>query len=887
MIKVPLSWLRDYINITQTPEELAAGLTLRGLEVGAIHTPGSQWERIVVGQVLAIEKHPNADRLVVLLVTDSRISYQVVTGAMNLKVGDKIPLALAGAKLIDGHKLIDEQAAGKRTAPLLAGDLPYFTVKPGKMRGVDSQAVAVAALELGVSEDFGGIVVLDDEAPVGDSLMEVLGDTIIELELSPNLGRALSMIGVAREVSAMTGQLVHQPEISVHENGPDVNSLITVRNEAPDLCPRFSMMVIEGVTIAPSPEWMQRRLNLAGIRPINNVVDITNYVMLELGQPLHAYDYDDIRGHELIVRRAKPGEKVETIDHKDHELTPEIVINADAERGIGLAGVMGGVDSEVKDTTRNVALEGANWNPANIRQTSRGLFATASEAAKRFERYVDIELTVQGVMRGIQLMQELAGGTVAEGIIDIYPSPVSPRVIELPLNEVPRLLGVTIPKPAVVRMLEALEFDVAELRPDGSYQFRDDESQYTIVVSEIQATPDVLMVRVPTYRNDVTIKADLIEEIARMYGYDKIPERRLRGELSPQAPNEQWLFEDKLRDILTATGLNEVITYTLVSLESLKNLHAALPPKADGAVQPTGPHLHHLNWSDPAHLLKLANPLTVDREYMRPTLLSSLLEVVGENRRFMDRVAVFEIGRAYLVRPDEKLPEERPIVSLAITGPRNVLSRYNPKAGSAEDQLDFFDLKGIVETLLNRINTSETVIEYQPVAAGDAPTLHPGRAALIWAVSKVKKGETASRTYLGMLGELHPKVAEAFGLNPAERIGIAELNVAALIPLMARERYKTVTRLPVVTQDLAIVVPDETPAGQVRTLITETGGALLTEVTLFDIYRGKPIPEGKKSLAFRLTFYPQDKTLTEEEVSKIRQRIEGRLVRELGAETRG
>ncbi len=877
MIKVPLSWLRDYVNLTLSPEELAAGLTLRGLEVSSIQQIGSQWERVVVGQVRKIERHPNADRLVVLQVTDSRTDYQVVTGAMNLKEGDKIPLALNGARLIDGHKLVDELAAGKRTAPLLNGELPYFSVKPGKMRGVDSEAVAVAALELGISEDFDGIVVLEPEAPVGAALQEVLGDTIIELELSPNLGRALSMVGVAREVAAMTGQRVFLPEISVQDSGDNIHNKIEIVVEAADLCPRFSMMIIEGVTIAPSPEWMQRRLNAAGVRPINNVVDITNYVMLELGQPLHSYDYDDIHGHKLIVRRARPGEKVETIDHKDYRLTPEVVVVADADRGVGLGGVMGGVDSEVKETTRNVALEGANWNPANIRQTSRSLFNTASEAAKRFERSVDIELTTLGVLRGIQLMQELAGGTVAEGMIDIYPTPVSPHVIELPLAEVPRLLGITIPKDEVVRMLEALEFEVAELRPDGSYQFRSDNSQYTIIVSETQPTPDILMVRVPTYRNDVTIKADLVEEIARMYGYDKIPEKRLRGELPPQVPNLHWLFEDRLRDIMTGCGLNEIITYPIVSLESLQNLHIAAP---------AGGSLHH--WTDPDHLLKLANPLSVEHEYMRPTLLASVLEVVAENRRFIDRVAVFEIGRAYLPRPNEKLPEERPLLTLALTGPRPALSRFNPKAGSQEaDRLDFFDLKGVVENLLDRLNTGESTIEYQPVAAHDRPMLHPGRAALVWAVSKPKKGQNAERTYLGMLGELHPKVAEAFRLDPAIRVGVAEFNIAALMPLTEREKYKVVTRLPVVTQDLAIVVDDEVPAGKVQNLIKDTGGAMLTEVTLFDLYRGQPIPEGKKSLAFRLVFYPQDKTLTEEEVSKIRQRIENRLVREVGAETRG
>jgi phenylalanyl-tRNA synthetase beta chain len=883
MIKVPLSWLRDYVNLTLSPEELAAGLTLRGLEVAEIIKVGQDWDKVVVGQVETIEKHPNADRLVVLQVTDGNATYQVVTGAFNLKAGDKIPLALPGAKLIDGHKLVDDQTAGKRTAPLLeSGDLPYFTVKAGKMRGVDSTAVAVAALELGISEDFDGIVVLNPEYPVGETLTAVLGDVILDIELSPNLGRALSMVGVAREVAAMTGEKVYLPEIFVREAGPATTEKISVKIQDPDLCPRYDMMVIEGVKIGPSPSWMQSRLSAVGIRPINNIVDITNYVMLEIGQPLHAFDYDDIAGKQVIIRRARPGEKIQTIDHKDHELDSDVLLIADAERGIAMAGVMGGAESEVKDTTVNVALESANFDPANVRKTGRGLFTSVSEAAKRFERTVDIELAPMGVRRGMQLMQELAGGTVTRGLIDVYPQPRSPHIIELPLSEIPRILGITIPRAEVVKMLEALEFEIAEMRPDGSFQFRYDPKQYTIIVSETTSTPDILMVRVPTYRNDVTIKADLIEEIARQYGYDKVPESRLEGELPPQVPNLPYEFEDKLREILTAAGLFEIITYPLVSLESLRNLHAALGDPAP-QTDPGGPHLHHLNWADPEHLLTLANPLSSEHEVMRPTMLGTTLETVTENRHFVDHITIFEIGRIYIKKEGELLPDERRTLSLAMTGRRIPLSRFNPKVTEA-DLIDFFDLKGVLEHLMERLNLADTEIQFMPVAAGDHPALHPGRAVEIIAKGQ---GKDAKSVRLGYLGEVHPKVAEAFQLDPLERIAVAELDLELLLPLVQRERYEAVTRIPVVTQDLAIVVSDETPAGQVQKLIRETGGKLLKEVTLFDIYRGKQIGEGKKSLAFRLAFHPQDKNLTEEEVSKIRQRIEGRLVREVGAETRG
>ncbi len=873
MIKVPLSWLKDYVDITLSPEELAAGLTLRGLEVGSIIRTGAGWEKVIVGQVEKIEKHPNADRLVVLQVRDGKQNYQVVTGAMNLKEGDKIPLALAGARLIDGHKLVDEQKEGKRTPPLLAGELPYFTVKPGKMRGVESTAVAVAALELGTSEDFEGIVVLDATAPLGAPLANVLGETILDIELSPNLGRALSMVGVAREVAAMTGQKARLPEITFVETGDPVEKKLQVRIDAPDLCPRFSAMVIEGVKLGPSPEWMQRRLIAAGVRPISNIVDVTNYVMMELGQPLHSYDYDMLHGHQLIVRRAEPNEKIETIDHKDHEVNSEVLLVADADRGVGLAGVMGGADTEISDQTVNVALEGANWNPANIRQTSRRLFSTASEAAKRFERSVDLELTKLGVRRGIQLMQELAGGRIAQGIIDVYPEPRSPHVIELPLSEITRVLGITIPKDEVELMLHALEFDIAELKPDGSYQFQNDASQYTILVSETQMQPDILMVRVPTYRNDVTIKADLVEEIARMYGYDKIPETRLRGELPAQVPNYNWEFEEKLRDVLTAAGLFEVVTYPLVSLRSLQLLHSALPHSQDGPAH---------WWADPDRLLRLANPLSTEHEIMRPTLMGSVLETAAENRRFSERVTIFEVGKVYHPQADQPLPDEHRTLTIVMTGPRQPLSRYNPKAGGETDQIDFFDLKGVVENLIERLNQPASAVEFEPVGDKETPALHPGRTAHVYV--KMNGGQ---RKLVGVVGEVHPKVVKAFDLNPLERVALAELDIEALLSVAQKEAYKVVTRLPLMTQDLAIIVGEETPAGQVQRLIRETGGKLLTEVTLFDLYRGKPIPEGKKSLAFRLFFQPEEKTLTEEEVTRIRQRIEGRLVKEVGAETRG
>lgn len=866
MIKVPLSWLKDFIDIDDkkwSPEALAAGLTLRGLEVEGIIRTGAEWDKIVVGQVLSTAKHPNADRLGVVQTTDGQKTYQVITGAMNLKPDDKIALALPGAKLIDGHALERE---GKVEGALKhKDDLPRFVVKTGKMRGVESDAVACAEFELGLSEYFVDIMVLDPDAPVGAPLAEVLGDIILDLDLSPNLGRALSILGVAREVAAMTGQKIKMPRIEVEENGEPIEGRLSVTVEATDLCPRFAAMLIENVKIGPSPKWMQKRLQMTDQPVINNVVDVTNYVMLELGQPLHAYDYAYLHGHELIVRRARPGEPLEFIDHKERELNSEMVVVADHERGLGLAGVMGGLDSEIRDDTTQVALEGARWDAFNIRQTARGL-GVVSEAAKRYERTVDINLPPIAVRRAAQLMQQIAGATVAKGLIDVYPEPQGERVLELPMSEISRLLGIEVPKEQVITMLEALDFQTAQAGGQGDYHFGEDLDE-TIILTTQTTNQETLLVRIPTYRNDVTIKADLVEEIARMYGYDKIPETQLRGELPRQTSDRPLLMDDKVREILTGGGLNEVITYTLLSLEDLKRLYVAAGPDTKPIV---------LRWQNPQHLLQVINPSSNEHEYMRPTLLSSLLNAVGENRRFVEQVFLFELGRVYLPQSDQPLPDERRTVTMAMVGPRHESSRFlaNPKS---PEGVDFFDLKGLIETMLERLDVKD--ITFEPAEPNAVPWFHPGRVAAIYL------GTGPQRQQIGIVGEAHPQVVAAFKI-PAARVAMAELDLATILSYVQPEIYRRVTRVPATVQDLAVIVDDDIPAARIEYLIRETGGKLLVGTTLFDLYRGKPIPEGKKSLAYSLAFQAEATTMTEEEATKLRQKIEKRLQREIGAEFR-
>jgi len=465
------------------------------------------------------------------------------------------------------------------------------------------------------------------------------------------------------------------------------------------------------------------------------------------------------------------------------------------------------------------------------------MFAKVSEAAKRYERTVDVESTTLGVRRAIQLMHEYAGGTIATGIIDEYLDPKPLRVLDFPLSEIDRLLGISVPKAEVITMLEQLEF-------------------------QIEDRGESLLLTVPSYRNDVTIKADVVEEVARMYGYDKIPETRLSGVLPEQTTNELLGFEEKIRDVLVGSGLSEVITYPLISMAELEKLSIAAPAGTP--------------WSDPTKLLKLANPLSSEHEYMRPTLLSSVIGILSENRRFVERVAIFEVGRVYLTRPDNPLPDERRTLAIAMSGARLPLSRFTPV--KEVEKVDFYDLKGAVETLLARLDIPASSLSFE--VASDSPALHPGRAANVF-VNKDNE-----KIHIGMLGELHPKIAAAFEL-PEERVAIAEFDLETLLKVREVQRYKTVTRLPVLTQDLAVIVDEDTPAARISHYIRETGGKVLANITLFDLYRGKPIPEGKKSLAYRLTFQPEERNMTEEEANKLREKIEKRLAREVGATFRG
>src|SRR5579872_3589070 len=672
-MRVPLGWLRDYVDITHSPEELAHILTMAGLEVEAIEYIGAAWgDKIITAQIIHLEKVPGSDHLSYTRVITGNEEFGVVCGASNIQKGDKVPLALVGAKV---------------------GDI---TIGAAKKMGYVSEGMLCSPRELGLGSDHSGIYILDPDTPLGLKLVDVLGDVVLDFSIKAHRGDLTSIIGIAREVAALTGKPLRIPQPVLHEQGTPVTEMVQVTVEDTKLCPRYTARMISDVKIGPSPGWMGRRLLAAGMRPINNVVDVTNYVMLEFGQPLHGFDYDLVRQQHIIVRRAHEGEEMKTLDDVTRKLTPDMLLIADPEGPTGIAGVMGGAISEVSEQTMRVLLEAANFDAANVRRTSVTL-GLRTDASGRFEKKLDPTLAVIGSNRAMQLMAELAGGTVHPGIIDCYPHPVEPRTIVFSPAEVEWLTAVQVTQQEVVDALSALGFGV--------------------VPEELSNN---VLVTVPTYRADIVEGADLVEEVLRMIGYDKIPSTIPAGPL-PEPQGESWFDREyQIRDILIGTGLSEIITYSMTNRTRLVNIlaqvnatsaRALLNDNRSTSAQIPVPATQNGTTSTavapfdvrslPA--VTLVNPLSSDLDTMRLTLMSGLLETVQENsKRVRAGLRFFEVGRRYLPSEDAtEQPQERRSVGIALCGPAEV-SWLSDMARPA----DFYDLKGIVETLLDRLHVS-------------------------------------------------------------------------------------------------------------------------------------------------------------------------------------
>ena len=804
-MKISLKWLKDYIDIKLTPHELAERLTMAGLEVTGIQTAGGTWDNIVIGEVTVVNPHPNADRLKLATVNLGAEQVATVCGAPNIGLGQKVAFARIGAGLIDSH-------TGKTTV-----------LKPVEIRGVASEGMVCSEKELGISDSHEGILVLSPEAPIGTPLSDYLGDVIFDLDVTPNRPDCLSVIGIAREIAALTDGPLRLLPIHYEELEDSIGSFASVDIVDSDLCPRYCASLITGVKIASSPSWLQQRLNSYGMRPINNIVDITNYVMLEYGQPLHAFDYHKLGGGRIIVRRAGSGETITTLDGSERALKPDTLVIADKEEAVAVAGIMGGLDSEVTGKTDTILLESANFNQAVIRRGCSHL-QVQSEASIRFDKGLNSELPLIPLKRATQLLLELAGGKAARGIIDVYPAKSEPKIVLLSTREVKRLSSLQININGILRVLSSLGFECREA---------DSGSQ--------------ISVSVPYWRSDIKCSADLVEEVVRIIGYEKIPVTRLASPLPQQKSNlstqaQPSNLREELRSMLTGFGFQEILTYSLVSLEKLQKLSP--------------------NSGLRSQALKVANPMTREQEYLRTSLKAGLLATLAHNQKFEQAgIRLFEIGRVFLPRGKD-LPEEKEMLSAVLSGPRAEVSWQ-----TRNEPLDFFDAKGVVETILKQLALKVSF------GIGNDENLYPGKQAEI-----IVEGET-----VGAMGEVHPRVVQAFELSNTGYL--IEIDLAKLSGMITwAKEYKPIPRFPSVPRDIALVVDEQVSYRTVENIVRSF--PLVIQVTLFDLYRGKQIAEGKKSFAIRVVYQSPSRTLTDEEVDRTQEQMLARLHQELGATLR-
>ncbi|MDD5312925.1 MAG: phenylalanine--tRNA ligase subunit beta [Dehalococcoidia bacterium] len=798
-MKAPLKWLKDYVDIDIPYRELAYKLTLAGLEVSDIKVIGGSWDNVVVGQITAVNPHPNADRLRLATVDLGQKQMTVVCGAPNLAVGDKIAFAAVGAKLLDGH-------TGQLTE-----------LKPAKIRGVASEGMVCSEKELGISDNHEGILVLPPDLEVGKALSDYLADIIFDIDITPNRADCLSIMGIAREVAAITGKEFRLPDLSYKESGKEIGSYAAVEIKAPDLCPRYCASVIDGIKIGPSPKWMQDRLLACGMRPISNIVDVTNYVMLEFGQPLHAFDYREIRGKKIIVRRAAEGEVMYTLDQVERKFSSDHLMIADAERAVAVAGIMGGLSSEVTPGTTVILLESANFNQAVIHKGSLNL-KLSSEASTRFEKGLNPELALIALKRATQLMADLGGGSVAKGLIDVYPGKTEKKPVAISSSDTARLLGMDIKNDEIRKYLESLGL---KCNPD--------------------AATGKILVEIPWWRNDIACTADLVEEVARVVGYDNIPTTTLSSSLPGGEGASMVTFRQEVRDILVACGFQEVITYPLTNLETLNKLSPDL--------NLTGPQP-----------LAMANPMSRDLEFLRTSLRFGVLTVLARNQRNREEnIRLFEMGKVFIPRA-----KDLPLENEMLCGLIDSVAPDAYWAGKAE-MADFYSAKGAVEALLSRMGL-QAVFQ-----AGEDVTISPGKCAHI-----IVDGEK-----LGVIGEVHPRVRAGFDIqSPAF---LFEIDMDKLKALCGGKQliFKAVTKFPSTERDIALLIDIQVTYEKVAGIIS--GFPLVVGVRLFDLYAGEQIPAGKKSLAFRITYQAEDHTLTDEEVEAVQQKIVEKLAADFGA----
>jgi len=829
-VRVPLSWLGDYVDLQLTPEQLAERLTLLGMEVKGVETWGADWDGVVVGELLAVERHPRADRLSLTRVdVGTGEPLEIVCGATNIAAGQRVPVALPGA-VLPGNRRIE------RTEKM----------------GAVSNGMLCSGDELRLTGDSDGILILPADSRIGVPLADLYGDVVLDVDVKPNRGDALSMVGLAREVAAVTGVEVRFPDTDPPEPDPTdrIEGRLVVEVEEPRLCTRFVGRWVSDVRVAPSPDLVQMRLLAAGQRPVSNVVDVSNYVMLELGKPIHTFDAAAVHAGRIVVRLARAGERIETLDHVDRELDPETLLIADAAGPLGIAGVMGAATSEITDATTNVIVESAIFDPVSIRRTAFR-YALRSEASLRFEKGQEHRLARLGADRTARLIAEWAGGRVAAGAVDTNPAEPAPARLAFRPARVNRLLGVELPT-AEQRDLLARVGVTTDVAPPGT---RVAVAAAPMPLDVDPGDVEVLVATVPSWRRDLAIEADVTEEVARVRGYEVVPEI-LPHTPMPHYRHSPLRLRHLVRETLVGAGLSEAVTYALVSPAMVERFGPPDDPPVEGEGVAAG------------RPVIVTNPLSSQHSVMRQSLLGSLLEVVSTNlRQGRPDVAIFEIGKGYGATDDDDTTHEWWRLGVALTG-----AAEDPAWNRPSHPYDLHDAKGVIELLARRLGLPAPT--YTPLS--NDPHLHPGRSARV----------AAGDVLVGRIGAVHPAQLDALELR-VDEVFVAELAIAGLsggqpsVP-----RAATPARHPAVDRDLAVIVTDAMPAADVEASIRRHGGPLLRSVVLFDIYRGRPLDEHDKSLAFRLAFQAQDRTLTEGEVDGAIEAVTAGLAADVGGRLR-
>ncbi len=795
---IPLSWLREYVELPGDVDALCEKLTMLGLEIESVERRGEDVKKVVVGKIMSIEKHPDADKIVVCK-TDvgGAEPLQICCGAKNMKVGDKVPTAVVGASLPGG-----------------------FEITQRKMRGVESQGMMCSGKELGLGDDHDGLLILDPAAPIGQDVRSVLGldEVILEIEVTPNRGDWAGLIGIARELAAAYGTPLKWPEASLMEAGPAAESAVSIAIEAPELCARYIGRVLTGVKVGPSPEWLTRRLLAAGQRPINNIVDVTNYVLLETGQPLHAFDLKTLQGGKVVVRRAHAGERIAALTGADCALTPEMLLIADATRPIAVAGIVGGKETEVGEATGEILLESAYFDPVSVRRSSRSL-NLITEASQRFQRGADSEMAEFASRRAARLIQECAGGTLLKGSVDVRPKAIEKKCMSLRFARTKTLLGADVSPETQEKILNSLGFETLQRSPQG------------------------LTLAVPSWRHDVSWEEDFVEEIARLYGYDKVEPSLPKVRLAERTYAPEQSMYRALREFLSAAGLTEITTWSFMAAADAHRFD--LPGER---LEP----------------VPLQNPLSEQHALMRTSLLPALLRIASSNlRKNRKSIGIFEVAPVYFMQDGEYAQRYHLGIALAGTAPGMHWS-------APERAFDVYDLKGYVEALAGEFTTSAVTI-----TGTESTSFTKGAAASV----------VLGASGVGIAGEVSRAGAAAYDIDA--RVFAAELDLTRLLAAQpGPAQYTEIPAHPPALRDLAVVVDDATPAGALAEVARRAGGADLQRVDIFDIYRGKGVAEGKKSVALSLIFQARDRTLTDDETTKAIGKILKTLEREFQAQLR-